>query len=308
MIKFTKAIACVALLSSRVSAFTTLPRHNALVHTTISSGVSTGIDLNQVVDSPSRIQSETRLFSQAESDEPSNDSLLPSAVFIAAAASLAKLAFDINASDLPDSIGTTALLWTSLAVGWDNLIIGLGKPVFGDAETDESQYKILKALSYPRFTAHAVLIPYLYITVADIGKAIGVEVLQGDNITTIMLVVATVVAIASRANFVNGPGIDIADRSKFAPTAVERSLLWFGYIEPKALFVLPAILLSLFNCYVGVNGFQAGNQQAGIYMLISGAAVLYGNAKPSDLKKILAQLGEVIMLWFIYAAALVTMV
>lgn len=319
MNKFTKAIVSIALLSNGVNAFTASRPHNVL-HTKKSAGVDlkqpssflsrAGLEKDRSFGTHTIILSkpETKLFAQNIEEPAESDNLLPSAFFLASAASLVKLAVDINASDtLPDTIGTWALFYTTLAVGWDNLIIGLGKPLFGDAENNESKFNILKTLSYPRFTAHAVLVPFLYATDAEIGKAMGVEWLQGDLVQTAMVVAAAVLAIVSRVNFVNSSGIEIADTSDSPPEALERSLLWFTYKEPTFLYVIPAILLAILNLYIGVTGLGGESQEAAIYMLIAGAAVLYGNAKPSYVMRFSGNLVEVVMLWFIFEAAQITL-
>lgn len=248
-----------------------------------------------------------KLFAQKVGEEstPGKESLLPSAFFLASAASLAVLASNIHGSSvLPDTIGTWALFWTTLAVGWDDLIIGLGQPFFVDAKTDESKYNLLKTLSFPRFTAHAVLVPFLYATDAEIGKVMGIDWLQGDLVQTIIVAAAAALAIISRVRFVSSPGIDIADTSESPPEALENSLLWFTYKEPEFLYVVPAILLAIFNLYIGVTGLGSEEfQSAAIYMLVAGGAVLYGNAKPSYVMRFTGNLSEVVMLWLIYGAA-----
>lgn len=229
--------------------------------------------------------------------------LLPSIFFLLSAASLGKLAVDIYSSSLPTTIGIWSLFFTTIAVGWDNFIIGLGKPFFSDAETNEEQYNILKTLSFPRFTAHAVLVPFLYTTGAEIGKAAGVEWLQGDFLQTALIVAAAAVGIISRVRFVQSSGIEIADTSDSPPEALENQLLWFTYKEPEFLYIVPSIILSIFNLAIGVAAFGGEFNAAAIWMVVSGVSVLYGNAKPSYVTRFTGNLAEVVMLWAIYAAA-----
>ncbi len=243
--------------------------------------------------------------SSGNGEAGSTTNFLPSIFFFLSAGSLGKLAIDIYNSSLPMTIGIWSLFFTTTAVGWDNFIIGLGKPFFADAETNNRQYDILKVLSYPRFTAHAVLVPFLYTTGAEIGKAVGVEWLQGDFVQTIFIVAAAVLGIISRIRFVQSSGIEIADTSDSPADALENDLLWFTYKEPEFLYIVPSIVLSIFNLVIGVSAFFGGGefQSAGLWMLISGVSVLYGNAKPSYVTRFTGNLAEVVMLWAIYAAA-----
>jgi len=304
MNKFTKAIACITLLGSGASAFTT-PQSARFATRSIVDLQSSPLFPHGVEQSTFALsrQSETKLFAQ-QVGEPSNDSLLPSGIFLASAASLALLAVEIHDSTvLPDTLGTWALFWTTLAVGWDNLIIGLGKPLFADVETNESKFNILKNLSFPRFTAHAVLLPLLYTTDAEIGKALGVDWLQGDNALTLITVAALALGIISRVRFVGSEGIELADTSDSPAEAWERSLIWFTYVKAEFLYIVPAILLALFNLYIGVTCLGSDNQTAAIEMLVAGAAVLYGNSKPSEVMRFTGNLAEVAMLWLIFEAA-----
>jgi hypothetical protein len=157
--------------------------------------------------------------------------LLPSAIFMGFAALLVKLVKNIQDSGLQRSIGVLALFFTSVTVGYDNFIIGLGKLFFADAETNERKRSILKVLSYPRFTAHAVFVPFLFTTVAEIGKGVGITWLESSNIQLIMIIAATVVGVYSRVQFVRGDGIQLADPDEDVPNkALQRELVWFTYV------------------------------------------------------------------------------
>jgi hypothetical protein len=251
---------------------------------------------------------ETRLLAANADDDgiEVTKKLAPSAFFLLSSAALGKLFFEIQGSGLEMTIGIWALLLTTAAVGYDNLIIGLGAPFFGDAESNEKTYSTLKTLSYPRFTAHAVLVPFLYTTVAEIGKLIGVGWLQEDYIQTLMIAAAATLAVLSRVRFVNSPGIDLSDTSDSEGTW-EKNLIWFTYKEPVFLYVIPSIILSLFSLAVGVATFGGEARTAAIWMIVSGVTVLYGNAKPSYIQRFTGNLGEVAMLWSFYEAALLVM-
>jgi hypothetical protein len=317
----TGIFACAALLNNGVNAFNS-PNQNA-IHSTKSA---LNVPENSPVLSPRKTsilakgrtsnafgiskvkRGGAKLSSQSvdELEDTGSTSLIPSAFFLLSAASLAKLAVDIKASSIPDSIGTWALFFTTIAVGWDNFVIGIGQPLFSDVKTNESKYNVLKTLSYPRFTAHAVLVPFLYPMGAEIGKAMGIEWLQGDLTQTIMVVAAAALGIISRIRFVGSPGIEIADTSDSPPDAWENSLLWFTYKEPEFLYIVPSIVLSLFNLAIGVSGLgmEGDSRTAAIYMIVSAAAVLVGNAKPSYITRFTGNLGEVVMLWAIFAAGI----
>ena len=79
-----------------------------------------------------------------EGDPSGLKTLVPSGIFLLFAAMLAKVASEIYSSDIETTIGTLSLLFTTIAVGYDNFIIGLGKPFFGDAASNELKRKILK--------------------------------------------------------------------------------------------------------------------------------------------------------------------
>jgi len=244
---------------------------------------------------------ETKLCAQAPGETGTN--LAPSAFFLVSSASLVKLYVEIQASDFTMTPGIYALLFTTIAICWDNFIIGIGQPLFADVEANEEKFNLLKNLSFPRFTAHAVFLPFLYATVAEIGKAMGIEWLQSDLVQNGVIVAAAVLAVVSRTRFVNSEGIMLKDTSDSPPEAWERSLVWFTYKEPDFSYVLPAIVLSLLNLAVGIAGVSGDYRNAAIWMIVSAVSVLYGSAKPSYIMRFSGQLGEVVMMWSIFEAA-----
>lgn len=234
--------------------------------------------------------------------------LFPSGIFLLFAAMLAKVASEIYSSDIETTIGTLSLLFTTVAVGYDNFIIGLGKPFFGDVATNELKRKILKVLSYPRFTAHAVLLPFLFVTAGEIGKGLNISWLESSLAQTILIVAATVLGIVSRVRFVQSPGIELADTSDSVPNALERDLVWFTYKEPEFLYVLPAILLSLFTIVVGGVGFFGEGSKAGsVWIALAGVTSLIGNALPSNIMRFTGNLAEISLLWCIHKASKITL-
>ena len=170
----------------------------------------------------------TRSISALKSLRAGDDgiqSLIPSTVFLAFAAVLVKLVTNILDSNLQHTVGVLTLFFTSVTVAYDNFIIGIGKPLFGDAGMKEDggnevKQTILKALSFPRFTAHAVFVPFLFTTVAEIGKNLGISWLESSKIQLIMIIGATIVGVYSRIQFVRGKGIVLAK---------EDDLVWFTY-------------------------------------------------------------------------------
>ena len=233
--------------------------------------------------------------------------LAPSGVFLLSAAALLELFVQIQQADLTLTPGTWALIMTTLAVAYDNLIIGLGKPLFPQARTNTAQHDLLRHLSFPRFTAHAVFVPFLYATTAELGQVCGVEWLQGAGIQTAVLVAATVLGVVSRVRFVNSSGIILADQSDdpdVPEDAWERNLLWFTYEDVSVLYILPAIVLALANLVVGIQAFQQGTDHTSTaaWLIVSAVAVLYGNAKPSYVARFTGNLAEVVMLWALFEA------
>ena len=307
----TKAYFLLAALSSCLASTTAfVPFHSALVLKKTARSQSPSFLLNkQTTVTPALSKtSKSSLFAQNTELENRSSSLGPSAVFLAFAAMLGKLCFEIQGSNLPTTIGTTSLLIVSAAVAYDNLIIGLGANVFADAKTDDKVYQTLKWLSYPRFTLHAVGVPFLYVTAAEIGKAAGVEWLQGDLIQNGVLIAAAALAVISRIRFFQSPGIEIAntDKDDTPEDALERQLLWFTYKKPEFLYVVPSIVLALWDIIVGFAAFRldaADPHAAGIWLFVSAVVVLSGNNKPSYVARFTGNLAEVIMLWCMFESA-----
>lgn len=229
--------------------------------------------------------------------------LTPSLFFLAGHILLGDLFFEII-EDPIFSIGGFALLSTTLAVAWDNLIIGVGKPLFGDAATNENTFKLLKNLSTPRFVAHSVCLPFLYTTVAEIGKGLGVEWLQSSDVQIGVVALSTMIAAASQYHFTKSEGITLSDTTTSPPKALDKSLVWFTYKKPDFFVnVVPAIAASLFSLSVGVSGLNGEHTDASIWMIISAIAVLYGSSKPSHVMRFTGNAGEITMLWSFFNAA-----
>lgn len=225
--------------------------------------------------------------------------LLPSVLFLGFAALLAQLVKNILDSGLHRSVGVLTLFFTSVTVAYDNFIVGIGKPFFGDAKTNSLKRSILKVLSYPRFTAHAVFVPLLFTIVAEIGKAFGIAWLKSSKTQLITIIAATVVAVYSRVQFVRGDGIQLAVPEE----EVEADLVWFTYVSPSFANVLPAVLVSLFSIVVGGFGYFGGaSKSAAIWMVFGGVVAIVGNA-PTDYMRYTGNFAEICLLWGMYEAA-----
>jgi len=309
----TKALLLFAALVGSLAPTTAfVPSHPSTIvfkKTVQSSYLSFLPNKQATFSSTSSKTSASSLLAQKTELDNIPSSLGPSAFFLVFAAMLGKLFFEIQDSTLPTTIGTASLLIVTAAVGYDNLIIGLGANVFANAREDDNVREALKWLSYPRFVLHAVAVPFLYVTAAEIGKAAGVEWLQGDLIQNGIPVASAALAIISRVRFFQSPGIELEnfDDGKTPEDALERELLWFTYKEPEFLYVVPSIILAFWNIAVGVGAFrldEADAHAAGLWLIASAVGVLTGNAMKSYVARFTGNLAEVVMLWCVFEAAL----
>lgn len=115
----------------------------------------------------------------ADIDNGKNDLIAPS-IYAAYTAALIFIIYQLRDAIVTKTLGSTALAFVTGALIWDNLIISIGSFFFKDIDTNPQKYKILKWLSYPRFTFHAIGVPLQLITVAEMGKFAGVGFLQSD--------------------------------------------------------------------------------------------------------------------------------
>ena len=229
------------------------------------------------------------------------------AIFGCFSAALISLLYTMKDLSLRMSFGAKALNFVLRAVAWDNLIICIGSLFFSDAITNQTKYRVLKVLSYPRFIFHAVGVPFLLVTTAEIGEAAGISWLQNDLLQKLILVVSAAVAVISRVRFMKSPGIDLGSADDSPPDALKRDLTWFTYRETSFLYVVPSLVVSLFNLIVGVAGLNsAASHDAGIWLIVSVVGVIAGNAMPSHIMRFTGNLGEVVMLaCMVMAASLV---
>ena len=133
----------------------------------------------------------------ADIDNGKNDLIAPT-IYALYTAALIYIIYQLRDAIVAPTLGSFALSFVTGALIWDNLIISIGSFFFKDIDTNPKKYQILKWLSYPRFTFHAVGVPLQCITVAEMGKFAGVGFLQSD-IVQIGIMVAAVALV--RYNF-----------------------------------------------------------------------------------------------------------
>ncbi len=131
----------------------------------------------------------------ADIDNGKNDLIAPS-IYAAYTAALIFIIYGLRDAIVTKTLGSTALAFVTGALIWDNMIISIGSFFFKDIDTNPQKYKILKWLSYPRFTFHAIGVPLQLITVAEMGKFAGVGFLQSD-VVQIGIVVASFALVSS---------------------------------------------------------------------------------------------------------------
>jgi len=239
-------------------------------------------------------------------DNGKNDLIAPTIYAIFTAALIA-IIYQLRDAITTRTLGSTALAFVTGALIWDNLIISIGSFFFRDIGTNPKKYQILKILSYPRFTLHAVGVPLQLITVAEMGKFAGVGFLQSAIVQKLTIVAAIVVAIVDRTKFARSPGItqELYDQPPYG--ALERDLIKFTYVVPDFAYVIPAIILSLATLVVGVAALKVGAEPAvGKWMIFAAASALIGNALPGPIMTFTGNLGELGMQWgFLHAARIV---
>lgn len=90
------------------------------------------------------------------------------------------------------TLGSKSLALVTGALIWDNGVISVGSFFFRDIASNPTKYRLLKLLSHPRFTLHAIGVPMQCITIAEMGKAAGVGFLQSSLVQSGIAVVAFV--------------------------------------------------------------------------------------------------------------------
>lgn len=127
-----------------------------------------------------------------EFDNGKNDLIAPG-IYAAFTGILIYIIYQLRDALVLTTIGSKALALVTGALIWDNMIIALGSLFFKDAKDDPKKYEILRILSFPRFTLHAVAVPFQVITIAEMGKAAGLGFLQSDLLMNGLAAVALIV-------------------------------------------------------------------------------------------------------------------
>lgn len=207
--------------------------------------------------------------------------------------------------NIEPTIGSKALALVTGALIWDNLVISLGSIFCRDIETNEVKHDILKFLSWPRFTLHAVAVPLQCITIAEMGNFAGVGILQSDLVQTAIAVAAFALAIQDRTDFVQTNGIELTTWEDSPPDALERDLVKFGYKVEKFKYVIPAIILSLSTLVVGIAARGGGGsiEELAGWLIFAGLTALVGNSVPGSAMTFTGNLGEVCMQFGLLEAA-----
>ena len=85
---------------------------------------------------------------------------------------------------------------------------------------------------------------------------------------------------------------------------MERDLVKFGYKVIDFSFVIPAIILSLFNLIVGIEALKVGTDpELAKWMIFAGTSALVGNALPGSVNAFSGNLGEAGMQYGLLNAA-----
>jgi len=240
-------------------------------------------------------QSESSTNNGGDIDNGRPDFIAPS-IYAAFTAALIYIFYDIRDAIVTTTLGTKALTLVTIALIWDNLIITIGSIFFKgvDETNDPVKYQILKVLSWPRFTLHAVGVPLQWITVAELGKAAGVGFLQSDLVQMGVVVAGVVVAILDRKKFVESPGITLTTYEDSPFNALERDLTKFTYKEPLFAYVIPVIILALSNLIVGIVGMKIGvNPELSNWLFFAAVTALIGNGLPGAINTFSGNLGEI---------------
>lgn len=202
------------------------------------------------------------------------------------------------------TIGGAAMTFVTVSLIYDNFLIAFGSLFFRDIETNPTKRKILKFLSWPRFTTHAVGVPLQCVTVAEMGKFAGIGFLQSNFVQWGIVVAALLVGIYDRNKFMNSPGLSLDLMTDSPVEALERDLVKFTYKEPKFTYVIPVLILVFFNLAVGLmaRGIE-GSAAIGNWMTFGALAGLIGNILPGPIMTFAGNLGEVGMQYGLLNAA-----
>lgn len=196
----------VVLLANASTAFT-LPTKNSIVpNKAVASGSRNLNYLSPPQCSNTYLKFEKNLSDVYITDNVTNrqidngkaDFIAPT-IYATFTVALIYIIYQLRDAIALSTLGSSALSLVTGALIWDNAIISIGSIFFKDVETNPVKYNILKTLSYPRFTLHAVGVPLQWVTIAEMGKSVGIEILQND-ITQIGIAMAAVIVVSDSSN------------------------------------------------------------------------------------------------------------
>lgn len=111
-------------------------------------------------------------------------------------------------------------------------------------------------------------------------------------------------ALLDRKKIVESPGITLTTYEGSPFDALERDLVKFSYKEPDFSYVIPVIILALFNLVTGISALQTGGSpELGEWMVFAAASALIGNALPGPIMALSGNLGEIGMQFGLLEAA-----
>lgn len=238
-----------------------------------------------------------------ETNNGRNDLIIPG-IYAGFTGILIYIIYQLRDAFVLKTIGSKALALVTGALIYDNIAITIGSLFFRNVKENSTKYKILKAISYPRFTLHAVAVPFQCVTICEMGKFAGVGFLQNDLFRIAAVVVATVVAIVDRKRFVDSPGITLTTYEGSPLDALERDMVKFTYKEFNIAFLLPVIVLSLWTLGVGIATRGAHVSTAlGNWMVFAAVGAIAGNALPGPMKTFSGNFGEIMLQFGLLKAA-----
>jgi hypothetical protein len=201
-------------------------------------------------------------------------------------------------TSLYTNAATSILALFSAAFAWDNLVLWGGSVGFRSINIDSPntlKFKILKALSYPRFILHAILTPYLLKTSAELGKMAGINFFDRNIVQISAMIVASTIACLSTHNVVKG-GIKLDD----SPTNCIKGEMTFFIHSIKSIFhVLPSLLVTFVNLFIGMSVRAKGYAEMGNWMIIGSSAILslFVPLFGSGVTKITGNFSEIVLIF-----------
>jgi len=199
-------------------------------------------------------------------------------------------------TSLYSNVGINTLALFSAAFFWDNFILSTGSFFFRSITrpNNKFKFKVLEALSYPRFIAHALLTPFLLKSSAELGKMAGIPFFNRPVAQVGAMVIASTIAVLSTINVVKG-GITIDTNPR---KCIKGEMTFFKHGENSFFHVLPSLLVTFVNLFIGLSVKSAGKTAMGNWMLIGSGAILslFVPLFGSGVTKISGNFSEVILI------------